>query len=71
MKENIDSYKNVNVVGKKFEDLSYEEMSFIVGGDGASPMSTPVTSLTTLSLVSIVSAASSAASGLISYTATH
>lgn len=50
MKENIDSYKNVNVVGKKFEDLSYEEMSFIVGGDGASPMSTPVTSLTTLSL---------------------
>ena len=59
------------IVGKKFEDLSEEDMSYIAGGDGATPASTPITSLTTFSVAVTTSATVSAAVSLVSYTVGH
>ncbi len=42
---------NDNIVGPKFDNLSEEEMAFIVGGDGATPMSVSVISTYTASYV--------------------
>ncbi len=62
---------NLDLVGKRFEDLSPEEMDYIVGGDGASPMSTPITSLTAVSAIWTSAATVSLSISLISYTVNH
>lgn len=60
-----------NPVGKSFQEMDLQEMSFVTGGNGeADPDATPttITTVTTLSKGGLISGAVSAVSGLVSYT---